>query len=361
MAASDRPYLSIVAASRNDDHGGDPLRRTQIFVNALFAQCQKYRLPAELILVDWNPPADRPGLAQALSWSKANEYCPTRAVQVPRALHARLRHAAGLPLFQMIAKNAGIRRARGDFVLATNIDILFSDELMAFVARQQLNPDRLYRVDRYDAENQVPLEASVDEQLAFCWSHLVRFNLRSRIVPTADEPRRTTKPAGPVQESVAPADVPLDHLHTMACGDFTLLSRRHWHRLRGYPEFEAYSFHLDSLFCYMGHYGGVLETFLTPPAVAFHIEHSLGSGWSPEGEKLLFQRLQQRGIPCMSYGHLEHFGEMMRRSQAPIVFNTPDWGLGHFELDEFPCGAADEAIGEERPETRPARTELAVR
>ena len=33
----------------------------------------------------------------------------------------------------MIAKNAGIRRARGQFVLATNIDIIFSNELVGFL------------------------------------------------------------------------------------------------------------------------------------------------------------------------------------------------------------------------------------
>ena len=49
------PYLYIVAASRNDDHGGDPLIRTQIFIKNSARQCEKYRLPAELIIVDWNP------------------------------------------------------------------------------------------------------------------------------------------------------------------------------------------------------------------------------------------------------------------------------------------------------------------
>ena len=57
------PYLSVVAASRNDDHGGDPLIRTQIFINNFARQCEKYRLSAELIIVDWNPVIDRPGLA----------------------------------------------------------------------------------------------------------------------------------------------------------------------------------------------------------------------------------------------------------------------------------------------------------
>ena len=52
----------------NDDHGGSMLRRMQTFVNALVAQCKRFALPAELIVVEWNPPAGRPPLAEVLRW-----------------------------------------------------------------------------------------------------------------------------------------------------------------------------------------------------------------------------------------------------------------------------------------------------
>src|SRR5688572_14050834 len=87
---SDSPYLSIVVASRNDDHGGDPLARTQIFVNNFARQCQRYKLPAELILIDWNPVQDRPGLAAVLSIPSETQFCQTRVITVPAALHRRL-------------------------------------------------------------------------------------------------------------------------------------------------------------------------------------------------------------------------------------------------------------------------------
>ena len=54
---------------------------------------------------------------------------------MPSELHARYPHGDALPLYQMIAKNVGIRRARGQFVLATNIDILFSNELASISRR----------------------------------------------------------------------------------------------------------------------------------------------------------------------------------------------------------------------------------
>jgi len=51
----------------------------------------------------------------------------------------QIAHGDKLPLFQMIAKNVGIRRARGRFVLVTNIDILFSDAVIQFM-RDELRP-----------------------------------------------------------------------------------------------------------------------------------------------------------------------------------------------------------------------------
>ncbi len=79
----------------------------------------------------------------------------------------------------MMAKNAGIRRARGRFVLATNIDIIFSDELVGFLAERKLEPRRMYRIDRHDVMSDVPIDG-IDEQLAYCRTHhhLIRINAR---------------------------------------------------------------------------------------------------------------------------------------------------------------------------------------
>ena len=68
-----------------------------------------------------NPPADKPPLVEALQWPADLGPCVVRVITVPHEIHARMAHSDALPLFQMIAKNVGIRRARGKFVLATNI------------------------------------------------------------------------------------------------------------------------------------------------------------------------------------------------------------------------------------------------
>ncbi|MEO8593430.1 MAG: hypothetical protein ABI759_08910 [Candidatus Solibacter sp.] len=172
------PYLSLVVTARNDDHGGNLLGRMQAFVSGWIEQARRFQIPSELIIVEWNPPAGRPGLVDALRWPDDLGPTTVRFIEVPADLHGRYNHAKALPLYQMIAKNVGIRRARGRFILATNIDILISSELAAFIARQEMDPDRMYRVDRHDAMNEVPLEQPIEEQLEYCRTHLIRVNTR---------------------------------------------------------------------------------------------------------------------------------------------------------------------------------------
>src|SRR5262249_58306587 len=184
------PYLSVVAAARNDDHGGNLLRRMQAFVNAWIGQCKRHALDSELILVEWNPPKDREPLLRALRWPKYLGPCRVRILTVPEEVHRRYKHAEALPLYQMMAKNVGIRRARGQFVLATNIDIIFSDELMAFLAQRRLEDGRMYRIDRYDVMSEVPVDGSVDEQLAYCRCHTIRLSAREGVFPVTSNGQR---------------------------------------------------------------------------------------------------------------------------------------------------------------------------
>jgi GT2 family glycosyltransferase len=352
-----RPYLSVVAASRNDDHGGDPLVRTQIFINCFARQCEKYQLPAELNLVDWNPVDGRPGLAGVLQLPPDTSCCTARVITVPAELHHRFKYADRLGFFQMIAKNVGIRRAGGRFILATNIDIIFSDELMRHIARQQLDPKKMVRVDRYDIHRDIPLSFSVDQTLEYAWTHPVRSNRRLGLKDLTEhlyggDPFRREVAPDPVlcprPEGIVVAKIQGDwavqpgpktsiyDLHTNACGDFTLLSREGWEAIHGYAEFAAYSFNIDSLGVAAAHYAGYHEVALLPPCVCFHIEHSLGSGWTPEGEKKLFARLQERKIPNPDWAVVQPLLDAMRTGDVPVALNTADWGLAAFDLPEEP-------------------------
>lgn len=340
-----KPYLTVVASSRNDNHGGDPLIRTQIFLDNLAQQCHQLKLPCEILLVDWNPPSDKPGLAEAIDWHFLNAYCHARVVQVPEELHAKSQSPEKLPLLQMIAKNVGIRRARGEFVLATNIDILFSDELMQFLAKQDLQKGYSYRADRLDIETGVPFSASPAERLDYAWQHTIRIHQRGRTDFLT--PGNVVRPGHPVlfndasvfetlnsDFGIVNMDVPPNMVHTNACGDFTLLHREDWEKVGGYAEFDFYSFHIDSLFCLSAHYGGVKEYFLPVPCATFHIEHSVGSGWSPEGQERLFSRLAENNVWWLPWNLVLTWVNQIKATGQPLPFNNNDWGLMNHTLPE---------------------------
>lgn len=345
------PYLSIVATARNDNHGGDLLRRMQIFVDGLAEQCRRFALPAELVLVEWNPPADRPRLIDALRWPEEPGPLVVRIVEVPAEVHGRFWFADRLPLFQMLAKNVGIRRARGAFILATNVDLLFSHELMRNLARRQLRPGYMYRVDRYDSEADVPLEASLDEQLAYCQDHLLRINRREGTLDYSSgewltriywEPTWRVRLLERLQDWRLIPAVTRPRLHVNGCGDFTLMAKAHWWAIRGYPELQMHSMHLDWVLCLMAHFGGAREHFLRPPACIYHLEH--GGGWSPEGETALNQRLAEKGIDQLDIQQVHRWAIQMRQQREPIIFSDEQWGLAGEALPETQVACAGAKI-----------------
>jgi hypothetical protein len=132
-------------------------------------------------------------------------------------------------------------------------------------------------------------------------------------------------------------------IHTNACGDFTLMARDHWFDLRANPEFEMYSFHIDSVMCYMGHHGGAPSTELKAPMKCYHIEHSIGSGATPEGMGKLLERLAAKGIPVLEYQQVLDWASQMRQENKPIIFNEENWGLADYQLPETVIGAMAKA------------------
>lgn len=334
--ALDAPFeglLSIVATTRNDDHGGRMTERMQCFVNGIAEQAERYDRPVELILVEWNPPQDRPRLAEALRWPKAGGWLDVRIVTVPPQLHDRFVHARSLPLYQMIAKNAGIRRARGEYILATNVDILFDDALFEIITdTSKLQPGKIYRSDRWD----------IPPDLMDCGDIRTIRDLA---------PRRTTC-VNAAAGSVAPADFQQGNqaqpetsgayrdnlskpdLHLNACGDFQLMDRQSWHRLRGYVEFDGFSIHIDSLLGYCAFAHGVEEVRLPSAARHFHIDHS--GGWSTDTKAIsdLTDGLKKKKIEALHFQELSFFVFAMLLLKAPFDFNREGWGLARFPLPE---------------------------
>ncbi len=355
------PRISIIATSRNDNHGGDLIKRMQIFIDGLFIQCEKYKLSTELILVEWNPPENEPRLVDVLNWDKKNSFCNVRIIHVPSELHNQYKYSDGLPLFQMIAKNVGIVRAKGEFILSTNVDIIFSNELMEYLSSTKLEKGNYYRVDRHDVSRDIFKYNKFNDLLNVCKDHTIRINEKRGIIDCENSnalpfippfptipfvgKRRKYIPGIELLEKYRDSRIVMyfykltkKHrqwmkLHTNACGDFHLMSRDDWFDIKGAPELELFSLHLDSLVCYIAFFAGIKEIMIEAPI--YHIEHD--SGWSPKSEKdrSLYKRLEKNKVPVMSIKELDDWVSKMYKSKAPIIHNDDDWGLNKIELQEI--------------------------
>ncbi len=348
--------LSVVAASRNDGHGMHLVPRMQVFVDSLADQAERLSRPVELILVDWNPPPGRPGLAEVLTAPDARGF-ESRVISVPAEVHNRLSGSENLGFFQMIAKNVAMRRAAGEAILATNIDILLSDEL--FLESTTPVPDRcVYRADRID----IPFDPAVTtDPDALRASPPNRINRKTGIYYPGEgagqryvrgprdlarlaleDPvsfaRRAMRRGGEGRSRLTRyretfhSVFNLPQLHLNACGDFTLMSRDSWAELRGYPEWEMFSWRLDGILLYQAAAAGYSFKELTSPA--FHLDHS--AGFSLESQTELFAGITKRGI--VSLGDTEAL-EVERsiwegRNEGRWLLNLGGWGMAGHQFTE---------------------------
>jgi hypothetical protein len=352
-----------VVAARNDQHRGGFLRRLQLFVTGLLEQAKVHGLESELVIVEWNPPDETPKLREARTWPRETGPCTVRIIEVSRELHQRFKNADKLALHQMIAKNVGIRRARGRYVLATTADLLFSNELVEFLASGKLKPGTMYRIDRYDVRSDVPENVSLKEQLDYCERNIIRINGRLEVIPTNAARLLTYKPRFRIR---LPIDLylllgrgfrgremrgantsftslglamrylrwhfspPYPVLHMGAPGDFTLLAREDWASVGGYPELPIYPAQLDCVFCHIAYHNGMREEVLEDPMRIYHIEHE--PGWLPMWQ--MKEKLDAAGIPMLSGS--QYLSWVIRLCKQPgfVVVNSSDWGLGSEQLQE---------------------------
>jgi glycosyltransferase involved in cell wall biosynthesis len=336
------PPLSIVVTARNDDHGGNQLQRLQLHVNGILSQSKRFGLDIEYILVEWNPPPDRPSLDKALTWPSDPGSCHVRIIEVPADIHGRLMYSESLPLFQMLGKNVGIRRASGKFVLSTNIDIMFSDEMICYLASGRLKRNSYYRTNRYDIPQNIPEFTSMDNVREYCEENIMRISDREGVRNLHDgsffrifQPMDWRLQLKELKQDLGLTEITNPSLlFTNACGDFTLMARERWFELYGYPELEMYSFHLDSLFLHAANHNGLKEKTLKDPLRIYHIDHGTGSGWSPEGQDKLNHRLKKKGIYKISDQQLEEWTLQMRRERRPIIFSNNNWGFASEDLKE---------------------------
>jgi hypothetical protein len=315
------PYISFVAVARNDNYGGDFLSRINLFVKSIIVLSERYALPTEILIVEWNPPADRPRLKDAVSWpSVPRRYCRVRIVEVSPELHSRLANPKGLSLFEYIGKNVGIRRADAPFILVTNPDILFSEQIIEFFSRQKLSTDSFYRAARTDIGGTIPPDKPLEEQLAFCAENVLIyqryiFRCENRACQKYNPYKWARSLAIYLKQTIK--FYPFKSPFTNASGDFLLMHRSNWATLRGYAEFPDRGHRLDGVMVLNALFAGSRQVVLPNRLAIYHHQHDRpesGAPWS-EAVKEAYDRLM--------------------RGRKPILFNSESWGLVDEAMVEY--------------------------
>ncbi len=335
------PYISFVVTSRNDNHGGDMTKRMRIFNKGLMYQCNKHQLKAELVFVEWNPLPDRPFLSEILPKPKNGDYLTVRYIRVPNSIHKTFNFHKELPVFQMIAKNVGIRRAKAPFVLCTNVDLLFSDALFQFLSKKTLKKNHFYRANRCDIPNTLTEEMEVNQQL-----HLAKKMIIKRLgkKPQYDIFRdkngiflkyQIFRPLIPFliflkKLIFSKEQIILDQLDLDGCGDFTLMSKEDWLDIDGYVELEMYSLHIDSMGVISAFAKAKKQVILSPEACTYHIRHNDGWDINDPIKKLVFFAK----FPVLEWWSVWKSGLKIIREKRNFDINTKNWGLNNLNLEE---------------------------
>ena len=316
------PYVSIVFCGQKADYGGDFAVRMQNFLDVLFELGSRRGASFEFVLVEWNRPGGKPPLESALRWPEPLPF-PVRVIEVPPEVHQHLPKAQEMEFFEWNAKNVGIRRAHGEFVLATNPDSLFEPAVVDVLAGRKLSADSFYRVDRFDIRAPIP-GGFVAERLEFCRANIWRVNELGRSVVFDDppgrwasRPRQLRRALAARSEERASEDRPEAWIHCNASGEFLLMHRERWHDLRGYPELPSPG-HMDSYACVMATAAGMKQRVLRGWCRIYHQEHPRAVEWAT-GDATSPQSVSHEQF-------LRDAGEMLAAGR-PKIFNSVRWGL----------------------------------
>lgn len=207
MSDSPAPMVSIVLTGRNDGYGGDFVARFFRTLRFNHRQLVARGIAYELVFVEWAPPPHTPRLIERLV-EEIPELGPELRAwyvvdpQYQEALSLNPR----LEFLEFLAKNVGIRRARGRFVLTSNCDVFLGRRVLDALQQDTLRPGTLYRAPRHDValpEQCGEIDFAVLEDPAIL--------------------------AGPAHRLKPP-------YMGSATGDFVLLDRNSFHRIRGFNE-----------------------------------------------------------------------------------------------------------------------------
>ncbi|KAI8328901.1 hypothetical protein BC941DRAFT_363371 [Chlamydoabsidia padenii] len=218
-------YLSIVIVTRMDDYAGGQQHRLQNFIDSAYLLAENTKEQMELLVVEWNPPGDRRRVIDTFRFRRS-DYLTYRIITVPKKIHDALPNVGNAPLHEFEGKNVGMRFARGEFIVCTNQDDIWSHNFHNAIQSHAFEKGVIY-LQHQDAHNiHDPLPPSIvrlpsfaDDKTLYDSCQLGDQDWGNFVLPP-------------------PLNVSMDNILKIGdqAGDFTLAHRDTWKIPRGYRE-----------------------------------------------------------------------------------------------------------------------------
>ncbi len=169
---------------------------------------------------------------------------------------------------EVLARNIGIRRATGDWIISTNIDIIHPPRVaLEFHIDHDMDENTFYTISRREVEKDFHKDffhEYIQHRDAY---DILRTHLLETSIPRYFE------------ESTVKGD---DYSIINCCGDFQIAHKNVWNEIRGFEEDLIYSLYTDTNVqkkAVMHGFG--LKAIYEPPL--FHINHGRGGGGFLDG------------------------------------------------------------------------------
>ncbi len=331
--------ISFVIVGRNDNYGGDFRSRLQCCISSLFNQLNENKIRSEIIFVNYNPLLDS-DIIDFIKWPGSNEYIKIKILTIPNELHKQFiltHNVKDDAVLEFPAKNAGIRRASGAYILSMNADIIIDDSVIQEFKHLQI--ECYYRTNRFDFR--LPAEKlDTDKFISYAKSHIFKVYIKG------GAKKINSKAYFKFQFYRALVNQKMEIIvydfirkfnflwkiklhpkaeytyHCSASGDFTLMHSNNWHALRGYKENSYLALHVDALMVVQAAILGLKEKVFASPI--YHQEHPRRHEVDNKNNDfrngyLLFQKEAQQMI----------------LDKKPFIYNDKNWGFADCNLKEI--------------------------
>jgi hypothetical protein len=287
--------ISAVIVSRNDGYGGHLNERATYCFNSAIDTYD------EVIYVDWNSEThsllyDIKNDIQFKGNFKHIIISPTAASVLTNG------DPNAQKCCEVLGRNIGLRRATGDYLVSTNIDIIHPkrDQLEETIAK--LDPKTFYTISRRHVDWNMIKEfhnGDINGEIPFAEWKL----LREHLIANSEERH--------FEETTVSGD---NYSIINCCGDYQIASREIWNTIRGFEEALMYSCYADTNIQKKALIHGFGLKAIYSPAL-FHIEHGKGGGGFLDGVNKITNN---------PYRAITHQKE---------TENGESWGCGNYEIE----------------------------